>query len=313
VALALGAAPAAAEILGSGAPPNTTASGFAGDWNNVLSFTDFSGGTVSAVYLGDGYVLSAFHTVVSGYPSSVPIGGDTYNVVAGSGVQLQDSPNNSPDLVLFQVSQTSTTGDPLTLPAIPVSSVTPGIGATVYSAGFGPVAGTFSYFDANWTPQSTYQGPSSSDPSVYSGYYAGATIGKTWGTAEVSGYPGSFNIGYGTVTPFTTTFAANTFQLSGGDSGGPVFNSQGVLVGINDAIGTFTGQPGSAAVFGNQSYFIDLSTVTASLLAADPSVMLVPEPGGWLLGAEAAAVVGLFGLRRRFGWQPARPGRRPKH
>jgi hypothetical protein len=62
-------------------------------------------------------------------------------------------------------------------------------------------------------------------------------------------------------------------QATVGDSGGGVFLSDGTLIGLIDAEGTFSGQPANTSVFGDGTFIADLSKYCPEIL----SIVAVPE------------------------------------
>jgi hypothetical protein len=52
-----------------------------------------------------------------------------------------------------------------------------------------------------------------------------------------------------------------------GDSGGGVFLSDGTLVGLIDAEGTFSGQPANTSVFGDGTFMANLSQYRPEILS----------------------------------------------
>jgi hypothetical protein len=120
-----------------------------------------------------------------------------------------------------------------------------------------------------------------------------------WGTNTIDA-TSSYDIGTGNTAALTTTFSALTGEAQGsvGDSGGAMFyfntgSSTWELAGILGAVGTFSNQPGSTAIFGDATYAADISSYRGAILTA------IPEPATtavWIGGVGAVAVVS---LRRR--------------
>jgi hypothetical protein len=236
----------------------------------------------SAVYLGNNWVLTADH-VGSG---NFNLGSSTY--VTNRSVRVTDSLGNPTDLLLLHI----TTAPALT--NLSLIFTTPAAGQSYTNIGFGVDRNTaIKYYDASFAPVTD------ASTATYAGFGYGSSHDKSYGTNSVYNFGTnaapqtltSFNIGYGKVTAFAGEFLDGTDQIVSGDSGGGVFNSFGQLVGINDAMGTYSGQPGSTALFGDGSYMVDIATYYHDIAV----VTGVPEPGCCSLVA-----IGLIALKKRW-------------
>lgn len=284
-ALAL-AGPAGAVILGDGdGTQNTLPPDDSLIWDNIGIYN-----TSTAVYLGDGYVLTAAHT---GNVPTVNFGGITYNVVPGSRQQLTNNGaggvSANTDLAIFRIDD-----DP-GLDPTPISSTSPAVGTQVTMIGNGRNR------QANlthWSVTGDIWTETDAGNADRSGYVWAAGNDIRWGTNNVA-TPAAFNtVGGVQVRSFSTVFdagIANEAQAATNDSGGGVFVNAGgnwELAGIILGINTFTGQPGSTAVFGNSTVIADLSFYREQIEA----IMAVPEPSGTALTLLAGAA--LLGRRR---------------
>jgi hypothetical protein len=82
-------------------------------------------------------------------------------------------------------------------------------------------------------------------------------------------------------------------QATVGDSGGGVFLSDGTLIGLIDAEGTFSGQPANTSVFGDGTFIADLSKYRPEIL----SIVAVPEMPTSVLLLAGLALTGTLHLR----------------
>ena len=279
--LILGTASAEAVIIkGGDGSGNTTAPSDDPGWANV--------GVVNAggcVYLGDGWVLTASHVGLgTSYFNSV-----AYNDVPSSYARLVEpsTPSQVVDLCMFQL-QSNPTG----LSAVTVSSSEPPNNAQITAIGGGiNRATTETYWDSNWNVVS------SPVMGGYAGYYWGNGGTKRWGTNNITqAYGTSVDDGNGITDAWETTFSAtggsNEMQAGTGDSGGGVFYKRGStweLTGIMLAVATYTNQPGGTAVFGDATFFADLSKYSGEIA----QIMAAPQPlywsggGTWDLGTTS--------------------------
>lgn len=291
LALTVFARPAAvrAVIVATGdGTQNTTAPADGAPWGNVGAI-----GGASGVYLGDYggqfWVLTAAHVGMG----NITLGSTVYTAV-GSPVRVLNHDASNADLTLFQISS-----DP-GLPNLPISLSAPVTGAAVDMIGYGfNHAAAQSYWSVDTAPNPwVWTSLGSSAGANDSGYAWGGGSAGRWGVNTIAGTQ-SGNVGYGQTSWLYTTFSDNADNAQGavGDSGGAMFYKNGSvweLAGILDAIGTFSGQPSSTAVFGDQTDASDLSVYRPFIISA------IPEPAGVALWLGAAALgAALFWRRRR--------------
>lgn len=269
-------------------------------WNNV----GWSQNNASVVYLGGGWVITAAHVG----NSPISFAGDpnagalpVYTAIPGTQVTLTNNgaggQTASTDLILFQIN-----GDP-GLPSLNISSVSPTTGSQITAIATGrDRASTLRTWDVNTAPDPDVwseipPNPDTANPNL-TGYSWDATRMKRWGTNDIPGVSQFENVGTlaipVNVMAFRTDFSdvgGNESQAALSDSGSGAFRLNGgvwELAGIALAVGSYQGQPASTAVFGNQTYYADLSFYRSQILA------VIPEPGG-----AALSIMGLLGLLRR--------------
>jgi hypothetical protein len=218
-------------------------------------------GELTAIYLGRGWMLTAAHVA----PGDVVVAGVSYTFVPGSQLPLaRPAPTAPPpDLALFRVDPSPE------LPPLALASRAPAVGADVVMVGFGRDRGEAIRWRGlrgyAWAPHHVMR----------------------WGTNRV--HESGLEVEtHGLRTPaFSTQFnavgTAYEAQASHGDSGGAVFarGPQGwELAGILLSVTQYEGQPGSAALYGNQTFAADLSAYRAEILArlAAPPPPPRPEP-----------------------------------
>jgi len=234
-------------------------------------------GNNSAVYLGHGVVLTAWHASGGG-GGNINIGGTNYAVVAGSKTRLHahDDENTLVDLALFRIS--GYTGlEPLTIGSAPNDLTNP-----VRIAGFGyDRAADLLYWNVTqlpgdnndvWTP---VPGPVADA----AGFGLLGTQSIRWGENHVAGNGPDVNNTKTKRLTFNTADdggATHEAQAVAHDSGGAVFrleDSQWLLVGTLLATGVYDNQPADTAVFGNETYFANLSLYLPQILAYIPPIL----------------------------------------
>ncbi len=283
----------------------------------VLAFGDGTGNTTAppddpgfanvgdrGVYLGDfsgnHWVLTAFHVGAG----SITLNGSTFGAVAGTSTRIKNPSGMSlsefTDLLMFRID-----ADP-NLPDLSISSTTPAIGSTVTIIGDG--------FDREAT-QTTWKVNTEVIPHTWdeggippnaTGYKSLSSRTMRWGENVIID-PGSnevVNAGFGDAKSINLSFdqagIANEATYANGDSGGGLFYKNGSsweLAGINQATGTFSGQPSDTAVFGNRAFAADLAFYRDEIL----SVTAVPEPriAALFTGIATLLMASIRRVRRR--------------
>ena len=276
--LAIGSS--ASALVVSGGTGNTTAPADLPGWADV---GNLNGST--CVYLGDGWVLTAGHVG----PGNPVFGGIDYT---WNGVtrQIHDpaSPSTNADLIMFQL-----TTDPVSLPALTIGSAAPPVDAQITAVGCGfSRAASETWWNSSWQEQT--------GTPAYAGFnWNTSDSSKRWGTANVAGSARGDD-GTGTTTDFlytifSSTGGSNAMQAATHDSGSAVFyksGSQWELSGIILAVATYSGQPADTAVYGDATYFADLSQYAPQIDA-----VLVPEPSSLVLLAAGAAGLWIYRAR----------------
>jgi len=298
---AIGTARAVVVATGDGTQNTTAPSDDFGFANVGRVYNTADGFYNSGVYLGNGWVLTAYHVVrntsLTGFQFNDvvfhdPVLGDvTFAVNPATAVRLQNSDSSFTDLALFQL-----TAAPTFLSAIPIATSLPSNGSTVTMAGNGvnrqPGLTSWNVNGSNvWTE--------TTPPGTFSGYKE--TQGSQtlrWGTNTIDSQNTTINAGFGNLTVLTTDFDNTTdqAQAAAGDSGGGVFYKNGStweLAGILDATASFNGQPDFTAVFGDETVAASLPAYRAQIEAR------IPEPGSLSLGAIGLASLGGFWRKRK--------------
>lgn len=283
IALAVGCASLARAVIvyGGDGTQNTTAPGNGAPWDHVGTLNGATG-VFLGNYNGSGWVITASHVGIGDFT----VGGSTYTAAAGSGVQIGGA-----DLFVFRLNTAPVLGN------LSLSSTAPAIGSTVTMIGSGENRATGLttwYVDTDTNPYTWSTSQFAGWDVTATGYFT--TGGRTmrWGTNVIDGST-TFN----NTALLYTTFNSVSGESQGapGDSGGAVFYQNGStweLAGVMAYIDTFSGQPGSTAVVGNQTDFVNLASYRGAILAA------IPEPAhvALALGAAFAAVAGWHRRRR---------------
>jgi hypothetical protein len=270
-------------------PDNTTAPSALPQWNNIGTVNGSSG-----IYLGNGWVLTADHVGAGNFT----LDGTTYLWNGNAEIRLNNTDGSGPaDLVMFQL-----TSRPTGVSQLAIASTSPTIGTSFYNVGYGLARDTAEeYFNYNSTTKVFTQTSNSS--AAYQGFGYASPNTKSWGQNSVAGFQ-SYNIGFGNVNAFYSTFTGTTDQIVSGDSGGGVFNSAGVLIGVNDAIGTYTNQPADTAFITDQSDLINIAPFYNQIT----QISQVPEPSTLALLAAWTGLLLIFqmpaALRKTRGERP---------
>jgi hypothetical protein len=242
--------------------------------------------SLNAVYIGDGWVISAYHTGVAAVqfvdngPLYQPIPNQNFKVPNPAGV------SGSADLRLYRINS-----DP-GLPSIPLATQPLALDDEVMTMSYGvyrfPTEFHWNVDDSTNPPTWT----SVASGGTYSGYDIGGG-GKRWGTNQIAddnAVTGESDAdlttvvmdGFGNTISSLTVYdqnSSNPFesQVVGGDSGSGVFhkrNGQWELAGIVIDNFTWDGQTtstfnpnNSLAVYGNASAFADLASYATQIAA----------------------------------------------
>jgi hypothetical protein len=267
---------------------HTDSSGIGAAWNYVGAINGASG-IYLGQYNGNSWVMTANHVGVG----SFTLAGISYPI-SGSGFRLTNADSSPSDLLLYQIS-----GNP-GLPALTIASSSPGVNTQIDLVGNGlDRSNSLSAWtvDSTTNPWTWTSSPSGSE----SGYLWAGTATKRWGTnivaqtglTALSG-TSAFLTNFGTFGAGPNTGSDNA-QATVGDSGGGVFLSDGTLIGLIDAEGTFSGQPANTSVFGDGTFVANLSRYRPEIL----SIVAVPEMPTSVLLLAGLALVGTLLLRRR--------------
>jgi hypothetical protein len=245
LALAWPTADAGAVLISSGdGTGNTTAP------NDDFGFANVGTAGQSAVYLGNGWVITANHVVVG----PVTLAGRVFAPVPDTHRRLRNpGPGVSADLAVFRLQD-----PPPDLPALTIRRTPPAIGDEVVLVGNGPDRGEpVEIGDLRgfaWLPSTSLR----------------------WGTNRVVASDVPVQVGRG---DFTSAFAMrfdralptpHEAQVGTGDSGGGAFIRNGgvwELAGVLFAANHLEGQPKQTSVYGNLTFSVDLSAYREQILA----------------------------------------------
>lgn len=283
------------------APPG--AAGLTVAWNAVGSIP----GGASCVYLGDRWVISANHGGFSGFERP---GFST--ILTQSSTRLIDPVNGQlTDIVLFRLAS-----DP-GLPNTPLTTTAPKIGDPIYIMGTGIKRNTNRvYYNVTQNPSPTpwtWTPVGSPGANTFNGWAYGSDRQKLWAQntmidfganpqtgaptpaleGNVPGLPGNPYVRVMGTAFFDTPVSG---QALSGDSGGGAFDAQGNLVGLLGLIDFWPDQPANTVIYGDVTYFYDLTRYLPQInrIIGRPAVVPEPSSAGVLLGAA-----GLLATRRR--------------
>ncbi len=263
-------------------------------WANV---GQFNVGQNSAVYLGNRWVLTAYHVFSNDSPSQVRLAGTWYGLDTNSWTRITNASGTHADMALVRTTATPP------LPDVTLRSTQIPNNASLLMIGNGRQRDpTNSYWNAAW--QETNEAAA-----VYTGFLmTGGFLAQRWGSNTIVNAQKSVNVGdtvFGvTTTSFRVYFdqdqGADEAQATIGDSGGPVFYNSGSaweLVGMMFNMGVLSGQPWpSTVVYGDTTWSANLTTSAYH----DQLAAAIPEPSAAALVVMSAALAG-FARRRRRG------------
>ncbi len=236
---------------GDGTQNTTAPSDDFGFANVGLVYNTADGFYASGVYLGNGWVLTAYHVVrdasLSGFRFSDvvfhdPILGDTtFAVNPSTAIRLQNSDSTFTDLALFQL----TTVADLSFGRSPSPPLCPRADPPVMMAGGGVNRqSALTCLECQRLERLDRDHAAAGiDATGYKEIQGSQTL--RWGTNTIESQNTLLDAGYGNLTVFTTDFdnVSNQAQAAAGDSGGGVFYKNGStweLAGIINATGTPT-------------------------------------------------------------------------
>lgn len=258
----------------------------------------------SAVYLGYRYVLTAAHIG----PVGIVLNGQMRHPIAGSEVRIENPPelglSQYTDLMVYQIST-----DP-GLPDLEIAAQPVPIGQRVVMMGNGRNrVATATAWDVTMDGDDWIWSESPTGAGEFEGFLWADGRSKRWGENVVeddeplfeegdAGHDVVIDVGFGDTVTLVTRFDADGLEheaeAANNDSGGAVFTFDGqrwVLAGIMVAIGQYHDQPRPTAMYGNLTYFADLSVYRDQIMGTMSSI--VPAPG-----ALAIVLGGMSAVRR---------------
>lgn len=287
--LATAAAPeAGAVIIASGdGTGNTTAP------DDDFGFANVGDAAQTAVYLGDGWVITANHVALG----PVELAGVRYEAVPGSKIRMKnEGPGVSADLALWRLEKPWPPLPPLRIRSTPVR-----VGEEVVLAGNG------------------YERGEPVEIEGVAGWRWAASQRLRWGTNRVAGFHPQLSLDRGTVTDaFSMEFdlvdaTPHEAQVAVGDSGGAVFtrrDGRWELAGVLFAANSYPGQPSGTALYGNVSLAADLAAYRDQILEVigerEPAPASCQNACGDGFALSLLVPVGLLAGRRRATRRPRR-------
>ncbi len=280
-------------IAGGDGRGNTNAPVSDPGWANV---GQFNSGQNSAVYLGNGWVLTAWHVKSNDSPTQVRFAGTWYGLDTTSWTRITNANGTRADMVLVRATNAPPLAD-VTLRTTQIPN-----NASLVMVGNGRLRHpTNTYWNAAWQP-------TNQESSVHAGFLmTEGFLAQRWGSNTVNNAEKSVSVGDSyfavTTTSFSVSFdgglSGDEAQATVGDSGGAVFYKSGgtwELVGMMYNVGVVSGQPWpSTIVYGDKTWSANLTT---SVYRAQIEAV-IPEPATAALIAAAAAVLGIVRRRRR--------------
>lgn len=256
-------------------------------------FNTFAGIPSSGVYLGNGWVLTAYHNLTDGGSGfqfgGISIQGVSYTADPATATRLHNPVIQNfsalADLAMFRL-----TVVPSGVPSLTLSGATPSFGTSVRMMGNGQDrALSETHWNSSWTEEVP--------PFAETGYKLVGTQTVRWGTNTMGS--GNLNIGdsYGDFVGFLTTFnaSAGDAQATGGDSGGGVFRKNGnnwelagIMLGADQPTG---GQPAGTILYGDRTFAASIGTYKNEI----ESIRAMPEPSTAIFSLTGLAIT----LQRR--------------